>query len=216
MIDIHALDHFRRNAKSIFLQEITQAIPINQIDGCRPVSRCFFRGLSGEMPRCYQNPLISSSLHCPPKIADLLCTDTAFPFLALKIHLERDKVYAQNANSIDSPIARFPTHLYFREAGFTKKALSQSFESIRGDGSEPLQKQRLPVFFSLGFVLRYFCISARLHNIRGVNFLRTKLLFNTLFSCSFTLFQLHLLKNRLNVIVGCDFGAMFRKRPNSA
>ena len=93
-VDSHSLDHLGFQTMAIFLEQVAEAVAVNEVEGNRARTDRLVCSLAGEVSRGDEQALVCTSLQGTAEFPGRIGAAAPFPALALEIDLKRNKVHA--------------------------------------------------------------------------------------------------------------------------
>ena len=85
---MNPFDHLRPYTKTFFLEQVTESMSVDQINGYRAIAGGLIRRLVRKVARGDKQSFIRASLRGSTKIPDFLGSDVPLPAFALEVDLK--------------------------------------------------------------------------------------------------------------------------------
>ena len=129
--DFNNFDTANFDAQAQAFQQIAKRFPVHKINcGCSIPNRLAL-GIRREAPSRNNQSFVRPPDHRTSKVANDRRGNGILPALALKQHMERHEIHAENTGAINPAVAGATLNFHFCEATLRENALAQALEAVR-------------------------------------------------------------------------------------
>jgi hypothetical protein len=131
--DILDLPHAAVDAKLVLLEQVAELVPVDQVDGRRPVARGLALGFGGEGAGRDQQALLAAPAHRAAEVAHRAGADAADVTLALEEYREAEQRHPVDPDTVDPAVSGFAGDRGGDEPSLAQEPPSEALELIWGD-----------------------------------------------------------------------------------